>query len=79
MKKRIISLLLVLALCLGMIPFVTAAGHGMRDIVGHWAENDIAWVLDQGLFNGTSDDTFNPNGILTRAQIAKIITLLITL
>ena len=73
MKKRIISLLLVLALCLGMIPFVTAAGHGMRDIVGHWAENDIAWVLDQGLFNGTSDDTFNPNGTMTRGMFVTVL------
>ena len=73
MKKRIISLLLVLALCLGMIPFVTAAGHGMQDIVGHWAENDIAWVLDQGLFNGTSDDTFNPNGTMTRGMFVTVL------
>lgn len=73
MKKRIISLLLILALCLGMIPFVTAAGHGMRDIVGHWAENDIAWVLDQGLFNGTSDDTFNPNGTMTRGMFVTVL------
>lgn len=73
MKKRIVTALLILALSAGMVPAVSAAGHGMTDIVGHWAENDIAWVLDMGLFNGTSATTFNPNGVMTRGMFVTVL------
>ena len=55
MKKRIVTALLILALSAGMVPAVSAAGHGMTDIVGHWAENDIAWVLVDGTGSHLSD------------------------
>ncbi len=73
MKKRIVSFILVLVLTLSMIPAVSAAGHGMKDIVGHWAEEDIAWVLKMGLFNGTSATTFNPNGTMTRGMFITVL------
>ena len=73
MRKRIVCLLLVLALAASMIPAVSAAEHGMTDIVGHWAENDIAWVIDMGLFNGTSANTFNPNGTMTRGMFVTVL------
>ena len=73
MKKRIICFVLVLAMAAAMIPAVTAAEHGMVDIVGHWAENDIAWVIDMGLFNGTSATTFNPNGSMTRGMFVTVL------
>ena len=73
MKKRIVSLLLVLALALSAVPAVSAATHGMNDIVGHWAENDIEWVLDLGLFNGTSTNTFTPNGTMTRGMFVTVL------
>ena len=51
MKKRIVCLLLAMVLALSAVSVVSAVElHGMNDIVGHWAENDIAWVLDLGLF-----------------------------
>ena len=73
MKKRIVSFILVLVLTLSMIPAVSAADHGMTDIVGHWAEEDIAWVLKMGLFNGTSATTFNPNGTMTRGMFITVL------
>lgn len=73
MKKRIVCLLLVLVLAVSMLPVVSAAEHGMKDIVGHWAENDIAWVLNLGLFNGTSSSTFNPNGSMTRGMFVTVL------
>ena len=73
MRKRIVCLLLVLALSAGMVPAVSAAGHSMTDIVGHWAEPDIAWVLDMGLFNGTSATSFNPNGTMTRGMFVTVL------
>lgn len=73
MKRRIVAALLVLTLAVGLVPVVSAAGHGMTDIVGHWAENDIAWTLDMGLFNGTSASKFNPNGAMTRGMFVTVL------
>lgn len=73
MKKRVLSLLLALILAVSAIPAVTAASHGMTDITGHWAENDIAWVLNMGLFNGTSATTFDPNGTMTRGMFVTVL------
>ena len=73
MKKRIVSFILVLCVLFCMFPAVSAAGHGMDDIKGHWAENDIAWVLDLGLFNGTSSNTFAPNGTMTRGMFVTVL------
>ena len=74
MKKRIVCLLLVLIIAISVIPMVSANSiHGMKDIVGHWAEDDIAWVLDLGLFNGTSTTTFNPNGSMTRGMFVTVL------
>ena len=73
MYKRIICLLLVLAMAAAMVPAVSAADHGIRDIVGHWAEPDILWVMDMGLFNGTSATTFAPNGSMTRGMFVTVL------
>ena len=73
MYKRIICLLLVLAMAAAMVPAVSAADHGIHDIVGHWAEPDILWVMDMGLFNGTSATTFAPNGSMTRGMFVTVL------
>ena len=73
MKIRVISLLLALVLSLSVVPAVSAEEHGMTDISGHWAENDIAWVLNMGLFNGTSATTFDPNSTMTRGMFVTVL------
>ena len=73
MRKRILCLFLALAMTISAFPGVSAAGHGMNDIVGHWAEGDIAWVISMGLFNGTSATTFNPNGTMTRGMFVTVL------
>ena len=73
MRKRIICLLLALTLAVGALPMVSAAEHDIVDIVGHWAESDIIWVMDMGLFNGTSSTTFNPNGTMTRGMFVTVL------
>ena len=73
MYKRIICLLLVLAMAAAMVPAVSAADHQIHDIVGHWAEPDILWVMDMGLFNGTSATTFVPNGSMTRGMFVTVL------
>ena len=73
MRKRIICLLLVLTLSVSVFPVVSAAGHGMNDIVGHWAERHIVWAMDMGLFSGTSATTFTPQGTMTRAMFVTVL------
>lgn len=43
------------------------------DIEGHWGEDAIIWAYEQGLFNGTSETKFSPNGNVNRAMFVEIL------
>lgn len=43
------------------------------DIAGHWAKDDIELLAAKHALNGTTDRTFEPEGIVTRAQFAAMI------
>lgn len=43
-----------------------------KDIIGHWAEDQILFAADNDWVNGYPDQTFKPNNRLTRAQAASI-------
>ncbi|PHV70808.1 hypothetical protein CS063_08555 [Sporanaerobium hydrogeniformans] len=38
------------------------------DIIGHWAKEDIEFVVSRGFFSGTSATTFSPNTTMTRGM-----------
>lgn len=38
------------------------------DIAGHWAKDDIEFVVSRGFFSGTSATTFSPNTAMTRGM-----------
>ncbi|WP_099469664.1 InlB B-repeat-containing protein [Konateibacter massiliensis] len=38
------------------------------DIAGHWAKEDIEFVVSRGLFSGTSEAKFSPNTSMTRGM-----------
>lgn len=40
---------------------------------GKWYSNAIEWAAANGIVNGTSSNTFSPNGNITREQIATIL------
>ena len=40
---------------------------------GSWYEEFVKYAYQNGLFNGTSENTFTPNGNMTRAQFVKVI------
>lgn len=48
--------------------------EGFRDIQGHWAESYITSLTDQGVINGTSPTTFEPDANLTRAQFLTLLS-----
>jgi hypothetical protein len=43
------------------------------DIAGHWAKNDIELMAAKHIVDGMDEDTFAPEGKLTRAQFASAI------
>lgn len=40
---------------------------------GAWYVNHVQYVFDQGIMSGKSEDTFDPNGNLTRAEFATVL------
>ncbi len=48
------------------------------DIYGHWAEDSIVSLHSAGLVNGFPDGTFKPNQTITRAEVAAIVSKLLT-
>ena len=45
----------------------------LDDVLGHWAEDTIFDFYKNGYINGYSDNSFNPNGKITRAEFVKIL------
>lgn len=45
------------------------------DINGHWAEPYIRRVSEHGVMNGYSDGKFRPNSQVSRAELAKVISI----
>lgn len=48
-------------------------GGYFTDTIGHWAESYIQLLYQADIINGTSATTFNPNGQVTRGQLASMI------
>ena len=77
--SKLLSILLCLVMALTLLPTVAlAAGSGYRDTDGHWAETAIDRWSAYGVLEGDSGN-FNPDGALTRAQMAAILSRLLNL
>ena len=69
MKKRLVSLILCLGVCLSlMTTAVSAAGFSDVKSSAYYAK-PVAWAVSQGITNGKTATTFAPNEKCTRAQI----------
>lgn len=64
-----IALAMVLA-----FPGMTSAAPAFKDVTGHWAAKDIQSALDRGFVAGYPDGTFKPNGTITRAEAAGMLS-----
>lgn len=69
--KRIISLILSLMLIVSIISCVSASEFS--DLDGHWAKEVMLKANENGLLFG-SNGKMDPDGLLTRAHIAAIVT-----
>ena len=45
----------------------------MTDISAHWAQDDIAFVIERGLLKGTDTHTFSPNIKMTRGMFVTVL------
>lgn len=45
----------------------------LKDIAGHWAEEDIRTLVAAGIISGYSDGTFWPDWIITRAELVVML------
>ncbi len=54
-------------------PSTAAPKATFGDIETHWAKSDIVRAVEEGLFNGVAENTFDPDGTTTRGMIITII------
>lgn len=71
MMKRKLSLALAVILTVSLFTLpAQAASQTFTDVPdSHWAHDAIEYVVDEGLFAGTSATTFSPEGTMTRAML----------
>lgn len=92
MKKRIISMIIVMSLIIGMLPVQVFATdptnvtsttetaiedtyvNAFEDVEdGDWYYDSIKYVVSRDLFSGMSEDTFNPQGNMTRGMYVTVL------
>ena len=73
MRKRVFSLCLSLALCLGLsLPAAAAASFtDVREASPYY--DAVRWAMENGVTNGTTKTTFSPDAPCTRAQLAMFL------
>ena len=76
MKKRLLSLALALCLVCSLLPGTAlAAGENpFTDVpASHWAHDDITYVYENDLMNGTDGSLVSPESTTTRAQVVTVL------
>lgn len=71
MRKRMISVVLC---AVAAVSLAIPAFAAYRDVpADYWAADDIQYVTERGLFNGTGPDTFGPSTEMSRAMLATVL------
>lgn len=76
MKKKLFSVLMILALLAAMVVPTLAAMEdtGFADVdAGAWYAGAVEYAKDNGLMGGTSSDSFEPDGAMTRSMLATVL------
>lgn len=76
--KKVISIILSLVMLFSLLPMQAFAANQYTDTAGNWAEGAIDRWSEYGVIEG-SNGRFDPNGTLTRAQMAAILSRLLAL
>ncbi len=72
--RKVLSLVLILALVLGCFSFVSAAETNLTDVDGNANEQAITVCYDLGIVTGNPDGTYQPAKAVNRAEFAAMIT-----
>lgn len=74
-SKRILSLILSIVMILGMLPMSALAANGaISDVkTSDWFYDDVRYVCEKGLMDGTGSNTFSPKATTTRGMIVTIL------
>ena len=59
--------------CQKTVPVSFEKPEGFSDTVGHWAEESIKRLHDNGAVDGVGDNRFDPDGVITRAAFVTMI------
>ena len=84
MRKRLVSLLMVLCMVLTLVPTTAfaveekvqtpSATNPFTDVKeGDWCYDAVQYARMNGFFNGTSSKSFSPNGTMTRAMFVTVL------
>ncbi|MFF2483408.1 S-layer homology domain-containing protein [Paenibacillus sp. NPDC058071] len=89
MKKKWTIIALSTTLTLTLIAGGFAANNGniqaaqsapsFRDLSGHWAQASIDIAVKNGIMKGYPDGTFKPEGLITRAELMKVLAVTVAL
>lgn len=79
MRKKVLTLIMALAMLLSLVPTVLAADFSDQTAVDNWAKEGVARWGSEGVFNGYADGSFNPKDDLTRAEAAQVLVNLLRL
>ncbi|MBP3413562.1 MAG: S-layer homology domain-containing protein, partial [Oscillospiraceae bacterium] len=73
--KRVMAMLLVIAMVLSVMPSVFAANvEPFKDVQDNaWYAEYVKNVYEAGLMTGVKNDQFNPDGTSTRAQVVTVL------
>ena len=77
MKKRLLSLALVFALCFSLSAGAFAANY--TDIQNHWAKTYLETLVSKGVLSGYEDGTMRPDNNITACETLVILSRLYTL
>lgn len=72
-KHTLLQRLLPLAMLAAMLLTAVPAAAAFRDTAGHWAEKTLNEWQDKGFIDGCGDGSFQPDGTMTRAELAKLV------
>ena len=79
-KTAVVSklvMMLILTCFIGTLVQTNASASFFPDVAeDYWGYNDIKELYDRGVINGYEDGTFRPNDNVTRAEVAKMVTVL---
>lgn len=84
MRKKMLSFVLALMMCLSLMPSAFAAeakrpSDKFTDVPANaWYKSELDYAVANGYIAGTSDTTFSPDASITRAQFVTILGRMLT-